>query len=483
MDQTVATPAHVHIPFDNSYARLPERFYARQPAAPVRAPAPIVVNRALAEELGLDPDALAGPEGTRVLAGNATPEGADPLAQAYAGHQFGSFNPQLGDGRALLLGEVVDRNGVRRDIQLKGAGRTPFSRMGDGRNWVGPVLREYLVSEAMHAMGIPTTRALAAVTTGEPVVRESGPMPGAVLTRVARSHLRVGTFQYFAARSDIDAVRQLTDYAIARHHPDAEGALGLLHAAIEVQAKLMAQWLGVGFIHGVMNTDNVSISGETIDYGPCAFMDAFEAGKVYSSVDQFGRYAFNQQPDIAVWNLAQFATALLPLIDDDQDKAVEVATEAVNRFPDLFARAWAEVFGAKLGLTEWQEGDAQLVNDLLAAMQTGRADFTNTFAGLADGTAEAAFADPAPFAPWAERYRQRLAAQGGADTAAMARANPQVIPRNHQVEAVIAAAVKGDYAPFHRLLATVTQPFETPPDDLRQPPAPEEEVRMTFCGT
>ena len=473
----------VHIPFDNTYATLPERFFARQPAATVRAPAPIAVNHALARELGIDPDALEGPEGTAILAGNTVPEGADPLAQAYAGHQFGGFSPQLGDGRALLLGEVVDAGGQRRDIQLKGSGRTPFSRMGDGRAWLGPVLREYVVSEAMHAMGVPTTRALAAVATGEPVLREAGPMPGAVLTRVAASHLRVGTFQYFAARGDEDAVRTLADYAIARHYPRAEGARGLLDAVVASQARLVARWLGVGFIHGVMNTDNCAISGETLDYGPCAFMDRFEAGKVYSSIDQFGRYAFNRQPDIAVWNLAQFATAILPLIDDDSDRAVEVATEAVNRFPDRFAAAWAEVFGAKLGLTDWREGDGHLVNDLLSAMETGQADFTNAFAGLADGTAEAAFADPAPFAPWAARYEARLAAQGGADKAAMAHANPRVIPRNHQVEAMIAAAVAGDFAPFHRLFDTVTQPFEAPPEAFTHPPEPDEEVRQTFCGT
>jgi len=473
----------LHIPFDNSYARLPDRFYARQPAASVRAPEPIIVNAALARELGLDAAALAGPDGTEVLAGNRVPTGADPLAQVYAGHQFGGWNPQLGDGRALLLGEVVDIHGRRRDIQLKGSGRTPFSRMGDGRAWLGPVLREYVVSEAMHAMGIPTTRALAAVATGEPVLREQGPLPGAVLTRVAASHIRVGTFQYFAARGDEDAVRLLAEYAIARHYPDAGDALGLLDAVIDAQARLIARWLGVGFVHGVMNTDNCAISGETIDYGPCAFMDRFEAGKVFSSIDQFGRYAFNRQPDICVWNLAQFATAILPLIDDDTDRAVELATEAVNRFPDRFQAEWASVFGAKLGLRDWRDGDAQLINDLLAAMQAGGADFTNTFSGLADRMADTAFADPAPFAPWTTRYEARLAEQGGPDGAAMARANPRVIPRNHRVEAMIAAAVSGDFAPFRRLHDAVIQPFEAPPDDLTTPPDPHEEVRQTFCGT
>ncbi|MCA8878469.1 MAG: YdiU family protein [Rhodobacteraceae bacterium] len=473
----------LHIPFDNSYARLPERFYVRQPATPVEAPQPIVVNAALAAELGLDAEALAGPEGTRVLAGNQVPDGAAPLAQAYAGHQFGGWVPQLGDGRALLLGEVVDIHGKRRDIQLKGSGRTPFSRMGDGRAWLGPVLREYVVSEAMHAMGVPTTRALAAVATGEHVIRERGGLPGAVLTRVAASHVRVGTFQYFAARQDVEAIRLLADHVIARHYPDAGSVLDLLDAVVAAQADLVARWLGVGFIHGVMNTDNTALSGETIDYGPCAFMDRFESGKVYSSIDSYGRYAFNRQPTIAAWNLAQLATCLLPLIDADQDTAVEMATNSVNRFPDAFGTAWARVFAGKLGLREWRENDAELVNDLLTAMQTGAADFTNTFAGLAEGHARDAFADPDPFDAWMPVYRARLDAQGGPDLTAMARANPRVIPRNHQVETMIGAAVAGDFAPFRRLLETVTRPYDSPAADLAVPPEPEEEVKMTFCGT
>ncbi len=473
----------LHIPFENSYARLPERFFARQPAEPVAAPQPIVVNAALAAELGLDAAALASPEGTEVLAGNRVPDGADPLAQAYAGHQFGGWNPQLGDGRALLLGEVVDIHGQRRDIQLKGSGRTPFSRMGDGRAWLGPVLREYVVSEAMQAMGIPTTRALAAVATGELVRRGGEALPGAVLTRVAASHIRVGTFQYFAARGDTEALDLLTRHVIDRHYPGVDGALGLLDAVVTAQAGLVARWLGVGFIHGVMNTDNTALSGETIDYGPCAFMDRFEADKVFSSIDRHGRYAYNRQPNIAAWNLAQLATCLLPLIDTDSDRAVAAATEAVNRFPDRFRDAWGQVFAAKLGLHDWREDDAHLVNDLLAAMQAGGADFTNTFAGLADGTARAAFADPAAFDAFAPALAARQAEQGGPDAAAMARANPRLIPRNHQVEAMIAAAVEGDFAPFRRLLEAVTRPFDTPPADLTLPPQPEEEVTMTFCGT
>jgi len=479
-------PMTLTIPFDNSYARLPDRFYHRQPGVPVRAPAPIVVNARLAEELGLDPHALASAEGTAILAGNATPPGADPLAQVYAGHQFGGWNPQLGDGRALLLGEVIDRHGQRRDIALKGAGRTPFSRMGDGRAWLGPVLREYVVSEAMHALGIPTTRALAAVTTGEPVVRDTGPMPGAVLTRVAASHIRVGTFQFFAARGDLDAIRTLTDHAIARHYPNADGALGLLRAVIAAQADLVARWMGVGFIHGVMNTDNTAISGETIDYGPCAFMDRYRGDQVYSSIDRFGRYAFDRQPDIAVWNLAQFATCLLPLIDADRETAIAAATEAVHAFPDRFRAAWLAVFRAKLGLRDTgpADGDGDLIHDWLAALETGGADFTNAHRGLADGTARAAFADPAALDAIAPRLAARHAAQGGPDRDAMARANPVLIPRNHRVEALIAAALSGDFAPFRRLNDALARPFDPDaPADLRLPPQPAEEVAATFCGT
>ncbi|MCR9089416.1 MAG: YdiU family protein [Rhodobacteraceae bacterium] len=473
----------LQIPFDNSYARLPERFYHRQSANPVRAPGLIAINPTLARDLGLDPDSLKAPDGLDVLAGNAVPEGADPLAQAYAGHQFGGWSPQLGDGRALLLGEVVDRHGLRRDIQLKGSGRTPFSRMGDGRAWVGPVIREYLVSEAMHAMGIPTTRALAAVTTGEPVIREAV-FPGAVLTRVASSHIRVGTFQFFAARGDEEAVRLLADHVIARHYPDAGDALGLLRAVIERQARLIAAWMSVGFIHGVMNTDNAQLAGETIDYGPCAFMDTYEGNKVFSSIDQFGRYAYSNQPNIAVWNMAQFATCLLPLIDEDADTAVAKATDAVHGFPALYSAAWLDRFRAKLGLTSDDPEDEALVDDLLDAMEQGRADFTNAFAGLADGTAQDWFTDRAAWNAWAPRYAARLERQGGADNATMAQANPLVIPRNHLVEAAIKAAADGDYAPFRTLLAAVTRPFEMPEDPaLRLPPEPDEVVHRTFCGT
>ena len=373
------------LPFDNSYAQLPPRFYTRQSAVPVRAPRLVAWNADLAHELGIDGAADAGTL-ARIFSGNEAPEGAAPLAQAYAGHQFGGFSPQLGDGRALLLGEVVDRTGQRRDIQLKGSGPTPYSRMGDGRAWLGPVLREYVVSEAMHALGIPTTRALAAVETGEPVLRETGALPGAVLTRVASSHIRVGTFQYFAARRDLDGLRALCDHAIARHCPEADGPAGLLAEVIDRQARLVAQWLAVGFIHGVMNTDNTTISGETIDYGPCAFMDTYHPETVFSSIDAHGRYAYDNQPRVIVWNMAQFATALVPLMPD-QDAAIEHFTALVHAMPERIEAARQRALCAKIGIADPEDGDAALADDLLARMAAGRADFTNTFRALVEGGA------------------------------------------------------------------------------------------------
>jgi serine/tyrosine/threonine adenylyltransferase len=489
----------IHMPFDNSYARLPARFFARLDPTPVRAPKLIALNAPLAHDLGLDPDALAAPEGVAMLAGNAVPEGAEPLAQAYAGHQFGGWVPQLGDGRALLLGEILRPDGRRFDLQLKGAGRTPFSRMGDGRAWLGPVLREYLVSEAMHALGIPTTRALAAVTTGEEIARETM-LPGAVLTRVASSHIRVGTFQFFAARRDEEALRVLTDHALARHYPDRAAAevpaLALLEAVIERQARLVAHWMGVGFIHGVMNTDNSAVSGETIDYGPCAFMDAYHPGKVFSSIDQLGRYAYGNQPQIAVWNMAQLASALLPLIDADEARAVERATATVHGFAAVYEAAWLDVFGRKVGLGTASEADAALIQDLLTAMAANGADFTRTFRALSklpqdpgdDEPARAEFADPTAFDAWAATWRARLAREPGGwgqSQALMAKANPAVIPRNHRIEEAIAAAVAGDLGPFERLARVLVAPFaEDPADaDLRLAPSEQEEVRRTFCGT
>ena len=463
------------IAFDNSFARLPSRMFTAQDPTPVRAPQRLAQNDALARMLGIDTDWLASPAALAIFAGNAVPDGAEPLAQLYAGHQFGNWNPQLGDGRAVLLGEVIGTDGIRRDIQLKGAGRTPYSRGGDGRAWVGPVLREYLVSEAMAAMGVPTTRALFAAATGEFVHRETA-LPGAVLTRVAQSHIRVGTFQVHASRQDTEALRALADHVIARHYPDAHGIPGLLDAVVAGQARLIARWMGLGFIHGVMNTDNMAVSGETIDYGPCAFIDTYDPAAVFSSIDRTGRYAYANQPGIALWNLAQFATALIPLMPD-QDAAIEDFTQRINRFPDLYQTEWVRVFGAKLGLPDPTPQDADLIQRLLTLMAQRQLDFTNTFATLTE-TAR----DPA-FDGWRGDWERRRAPD---HAAIMARANPQVIPRNHRIEAVIVAAVAGDMTPFHQMLAVVTDPF-APRDAIRAPyaapPAPQEVVTATFCGT
>jgi serine/tyrosine/threonine adenylyltransferase len=483
--------------FDNSYARLPPRFYVRQAPASVPAPRLVRLNQSLAVELGLDPRWLSSAEGASVLAGNKVPEGAEPLAMAYAGHQFGGFVPQLGDGRAILLGEVLSPRGERFDIQLKGSGRTPFSRGGDGRAWLGPVLREYIIAEAMHVLGIPTTRALAAVATGEAVHRE-GELPGAVLTRVARSHVRVGTFEYFAARRDTEALRQLADYVIARHYPEAaeddRPYRALLDAVIERQAGLIALWLGVGFIHGVMNTDNMSIAGETIDYGPCAFMDAYHPQTVYSSIDRGGRYAYGNQSRIAHWNLSRLAECLLPLLDEDQASAVDAAQAAIDAFPARFERAYLERFRTKLGLGDAHPDDADLIADLLQAMSETGADFTNTFRALCD-TAEGAdggfrteLGDSRAATEWLQRWRLRLAgqpAEPGGRAALMRRANPAVIPRNHRVEAALAAAVQRDLGPLDALLRVLGAPWEDDPQSLayRSPPEPHEVVHQTFCGT
>lgn len=461
------------IRFDNSYARMPQGFYARVDPTPVTAPRLLARNGALADRLGMDRDALT----VEMLAGNAIPDGAVPLAQAYAGHQFGGFVPQLGDGRAVLLGEIVAPDGARFDIQLKGSGPTPFSRRGDGRAWMGPVLREYLVSEFMAAMGVPTTRALAAVATGDQVWRDQGGLPGAVLTRVASSHIRVGTFQYFAVRDDRARLQALTDHVIARHYPDADGPLALLERVVAAQAETIAQWMALGFIHGVMNTDNMAISGETIDYGPCAFMDGYHPQTVFSSIDRQGRYAWANQPNIAVWNLAQFATCLIPLMGEEE-AAVEAATRAVHGFAPLYQVAWQRRFGAKLGI----DGTAHqaLIERLLTLMATERADFTRVFAGLSDGTARDEFTDRAGFDAWSRDW-QALSP----DQAVMARANPHRIPRNHRIEQAIASAVAGDMAPFDRLFQALTHPHDLHAEwaDLALPPAPAEAVRQTFCGT
>lgn len=472
----------LNIPFDNSYARLPDTFYSRLAPTPVRAPSLICFNQRLADELGLtggDTSELA-----EIFSGNRVPDGASPLAQLYAGHQFGQFNPQLGDGRALLLGEVIDLNGARRDIQLKGSGPTPFSRMGDGRAWLGPVLREYVVSEAMHALGVPTTRALAAVRTGEPVLREEV-LPGAVLTRVAASHIRVGTFQVFAARRNLDALQRLYDYTVARHYPDAKDPHDLLQGVIERQAELVARWMSLGFIHGVMNTDNCTLSGETIDYGPCAFMDSYDPETVFSSIDRFGRYGYSAQADIIVWNMAQLATSLVPLLPDT-DAAVARFTEQVHDMPRQIRAAWLACFGAKVGLQDPQPEDYGLIAGLLQMMQQSGSDFTNTFRSLADDpeTLDEHITDRDEAREWRSRWRERLADQAASQNI-MRKANPIFIPRNHRIEEMINSAVAGDDAPFHRMLDVLSRPFEDRPDalDLKRPPLPDEQVHATFCGT
>lgn len=453
------------IPFDNTYARLPDRFYARQSPVPVRNPQILAVNVPLAREMGIDPADLTAD----VLGGNTVPAGADPIALAYSGHQFGQFNPHLGDGRAVLLGEVDGR-----DVQLKGSGRTPFSRRGDGRAWLGPVLREYIMSEAMHALGIPTTRALAAVTTGEDILRE-GPRPGAVFTRIAASHIRVGTFEHFASRGDIDGLRSLTNYTIARHYPHADGPAALLQAVTDAQARLVAQWMAVGFIHGVMNTDNCAISGETIDYGPCAMMDDYHPKRVFSSIDRMGRYAYGNQPRVALWNLSQFASALIPLMPDE-DTAVDDFTNIINSFSDTFQAEKRTRFAAKIGLTTATPDDDALLDDLLQIMAEERADFTNTFATLRNPTT----LDTPPGHAWRKRWQARQP-----NSAVMAMANPVVIPRLHLIQGVIDAAVHGDMAPFATLLDAVTTPFapRADGDPLTQPPRPEQVVPKTYCGT
>ncbi|MGM0913357.1 MAG: protein adenylyltransferase SelO [Pseudomonadota bacterium] len=491
--------------FSLRYARLPERFYLRFDPVPVPEPRLVAFNRPLAEALGFDLEAFDEQRAAEWFSGNVVPPGADPVAQAYAGHQFGHFNPRLGDGRAVLLGEVVDREGLLRDIQLKGAGMTPFSRGADGRAPLGPVLREYLVSEAMHRLGVPTTRALAAVTSGERVFRRV-PEPGAVLTRVAASHLRVGTFQYFAARDDVEAVRTLADMAIERHYPhllgpelaetgEAERYLALLEAVAERQAALVAKWMGLGFIHGVMNTDNCAISGETIDYGPCAFMEAYSPTMVFSSIDEQGRYAYRNQPWIAQWNLARFAETLIPLIDDDQEAAIEKATAVIERYEAQYEAEWLGVMRAKLGLAREEEGDHALVEAFLEALAAGRADFTLAFRRLSEALEADApvllelFEDSQALCEWLPRWRERLGAEEASPAQVATRMNalnPLYIPRNHQVERAIAAAAEhDDFGPFEALREVLAEPFtEQPGREAYAEPAPAaERVLRTFCGT
>ncbi|HXA37010.1 MAG TPA: YdiU family protein [Steroidobacteraceae bacterium] len=484
----------------SDYVDLPERFFARVKPVPVETPRLLEFNRTLAAELGLDDATLGADELAGIYSGNVIPPGLEPIAMAYAGHQFGHFVPQLGDGRAILLGEARNRAGARRDIQLKGSGRTPYSRSGDGRAALGPVLREYLVSEAMHALGIPATRALAAVSTGETVFRERA-LPGAILTRVAASFVRVGTFQFFAARGDTEGVRQLADYVIDRHYPHAKSErqpyLALLRAVTETQASLIASWMHVGFIHGVMNTDNMALSGETIDFGPCAFLDSYDPAAVFSSIDEQGRYAYGNQPHAAIWNLARFAETLLPIIDASADRAVELASEVLAAFSIRFSDLSLAGVRRKLGLSGAEDGDAALAGDLLGAMHRNQADFTLTFRRLCDAAeGEAAdvrvrslFVNPRDYDDWASRWRARLAREPlepEARAAAMRRVNPAFIPRNHRIQQVIDAAVeREDFSPFAKLSTALSQPYQPLEgfESYADPPEPGERVLQTFCGT
>jgi uncharacterized protein YdiU (UPF0061 family) len=485
--------------FQHSYAGLSSRFYAQVNPTAVANPQLVVFNRLLATDLGLEPQ-IVEPEAAALFSGNQLPEDANPIAMAYAGHQFGNFVPRLGDGRAILLGEIKGRDGVLRDIQLKGAGLTPFSRSADGRAVLGPMLREYLISEAMYALGIPTTRSLAVVTTGERVYRDEV-LPGAVLTRVAASHIRVGTFQYFAARGDQDGLRELLEYVVTRHYPAAREAaspaLAVLKEVTQRQLALITRWMLVGFIHGVMNTDNMAISGETIDYGPCAFMDDYDPKTVFSSIDHNGRYSYGNQPAIAQWNLARFAEALLTLIDPDANKAVALATEVLEPFIDGFDSLFLEGMRGKIGLSTRLDGDAELVRGLLAIMQKSHADFTLTFRRLtriAEDSGEQPrlrelFSADSEIDGWLKTWQARLANDPRGVTervATMRAANPAFIPRNHRVDTALKAAEVGDYAPFRKLLSTLQRPYEDQPDaaaEYGQPPQPSQRVLQTFCGT
>ncbi|MFC3885588.1 YdiU family protein [Bacillus songklensis] len=478
--------------FDNSYARLPKVFFTAQNPHPVRSPELIILNDPLAASLGLNVEALRSEEGAAVFAGNRIPEGAEPLAQAYAGHQFGHFT-MLGDGRAVLLGEQITPSGERFDIQLKGPGRTPYSRGGDGRAALGPMLREYIISEGMHGLGIPTTRSLAVVTTGESVIRETV-LPGAILTRVAASHLRVGTFQYAANWGTIEDLRTLADYALKRHFPDVEGDenryLSLLKEVIKRQAALIAKWQLVGFIHGVMNTDNMTISGETIDYGPCAFMDTYDPATVFSSIDTQGRYAYGNQPIIGGWNLARFAEALLPLLHEDQDKAIEIAEDAISDFTTLFQSNYLAGMRAKLGIFNEETQDVSLIKDLHDMMQKYRADYTNTFRALTfDKPEDTVLFGTPEFTKWNEEWQARLSRQEQSKDSSselMRNSNPAVIPRNHRVEEALEAAVEqGDYSVMERLLSVLSNPYAHSPEqeEYTALPEPSSCPYRTYCGT
>ena len=488
----------MNLPFNNTYANLPEAFFARQLPVPVAQPSIVAFNTALADEIGLGGADLNSAEGAEILSGNTLPETASPISMAYGGHQFGNWVPQLGDGRAVLLGEVLGADGVRRDVQLKGAGRTPFSRGGDGRAALGPVLREYVVSEAMAALGVPTTRALAAVTSGETVMRE-GPETGAILTRIAQSHVRVGTFQYFFARSDFDSLRRLSDYVIARHYPDVRDQenpyLGLLNAVIVRQARLIAKWMSIGFVHGVMNTDNMSVAGETIDYGPCAFLDEFRPFTAFSFIDRQNRYAWKNQATIGHWNLSRLAQSLVPLLDADDETAQTLAQTSVDGYSEEFSKAYFDVFLQKIGLTDKRPQNRVIIGTLLTLMDKNNADFTNTFVDLErlllDDTSTdflAHFEDKTGAQEWITRWQKSVNARGAdrdAQLKLMAQVNPRFIPRNHRVEAVIVAANQGDYSVFEKLNAVLANPYTDQPEnaDFSLPPQKEEIVPFTYCGT
>lgn len=494
-------PTEATIKFDNSYSRLPSEFYSRQKPENVSQPGLIKINRELAIELGIDPDWLESEQGIAFAAGNYLPPGSDPIATVYAGHQFGGYSPRLGDGRAVLIGEVISPAGQRFDLQLKGSGRTPYSRGGDGRAPLGPVLREYIVSEAMALYGVPTSRSLAAVTTGDWVNRET-PLPGAVLTRVAKSHLRIGTLQYFAARNDLKTLRLLVDYVIDRHYPEATASanpvLAMLDGVIRNQASLIAHWQSLGFIHGVMNTDNILLSGETIDYGPCAFLDEFQPDKTFSSIDHGGRYAYGNQAQIAHWNLSVLAQLLLPLLSNNQDEALASGQAAIDAFPGYYQSAYLLIMRGKLGLTSTHGNDAQLIQDLLVLMKEERADYTLTFRRLSDlanpdieagKTVAGLYQVPESFSGWLEQWQQSMSTQ--AETAEQIQAqmylrNPVFIPRNHLLEEVIVAATGSqDFAPFHKLLKVLDKPFDFQTSMARYATPPEEDqvVQQTFCGT
>jgi uncharacterized protein YdiU (UPF0061 family) len=495
----VSVTAQPGLEFDDSFVRHVPQLARPWQAAIAPAPRLLALNEPVAVGLGLDPDWLRTEAGASFLAGNGVPESVQPVAQAYAGHQFGGYSPRLGDGRALLLGELVDGDGRRRDLHLKGSGRTPFARGGDGKAAVGPMLREYVIGEAMHALGIPTTRALAVVATGEDVVRDTV-LPGAILARVASSHIRVGTFQYASALDDPSVLTKLADHAIARHHPGAIDAeqpyLALFEAVTEAQASLIARWMLVGFIHGVMNTDNMTISGETIDYGPCAFMDEFDPATVFSSIDHGGRYAYGNQPVIAQWNLARLAEAMLPLLGPTTDAAVEAATAVLETFPTRYSGHWRAGWRAKLGLVGASEieGDDQLADDWFGLLQAQRVDLTSAMRSLSScltghgGAARRLFADPTPFEAWRVRWTARLRVEGldGPATAAVMDAvNPVYVPRNHLVEEALAAATAGDLDPFERLVRVVSRPFAERPgfERFAEPAPPSAQRYQTFCGT